>query len=140
LALRVAPLNIVEKGALYVTATVLVFIDGVVLPDDRELSTLTWGFVAVAAAGTAVRLRLHNDRRFQITPLDLIVLFMALVVPSLPGTLHLPNGGALAIAKLVILFYALEVLVSRCEGRALWLRIAGGSVLAGLAIRPLMPF
>jgi len=139
-ALRVAPLNIVEKGALYVTATVLVFIDGVVLPDDRELSTLTWGFVAVAAAGTAVRLRLHNDRRFQITPLDLIVLFMALVVPSLPGTLHLPNGGALAIAKLVILFYALEVLVSRCEGRALWLRIAGGSVLAGLAIRPLMPF
>ncbi len=133
--LRIAPLNVVEKAALYVTATVLVYLDAVVLPANHILSVLGWVAVAVAAVATAVRLRLYNDRRFQLTPLDLIVLFMALVVPSLP-TLHLPNGGALAIAKLVILFYAIEMLVSRSERRAVWVRIAAATVLAGLAVRP----
>jgi UDP-GlcNAc:undecaprenyl-phosphate GlcNAc-1-phosphate transferase len=138
--LRTAPLNIVEKGALYVTATTLVYIDTVLLPENRGLSALTWGAVGIAVAGTAIRLRLKPDRRFQITPLDLIVLFMALVVPSLPGTLRLPEGGALAIAKLVILFYALEVLASRTDARALWLRGAFAAVLGALVIRPSMPF
>jgi UDP-GlcNAc:undecaprenyl-phosphate GlcNAc-1-phosphate transferase len=136
--LRVAPLTVVEKAALYVTATLLVYLDAVVLPDNRMLSAIGWVAVAVAAVATAVRLRLFNDRRFQLTPLDLIVLFMALVVPSLPGTLHLPHGGALAIAKLVILYYAIEMLVSRSELRAGWVRIAVASVLAALILRPVL--
>ena len=133
--MRVKPLSVVEKGVLYVAATVLVYLDAVVLRGDRPLASLCWAAVAVAAVATAIRLRLYNDRRFQLTPLDLIVLFMALVVPSLPGTLGLPHGGALAIAKLVILFYAIEMLVSRSEGNAVWVRIAATSFLAALTLR-----
>jgi UDP-GlcNAc:undecaprenyl-phosphate GlcNAc-1-phosphate transferase len=140
LILRSGPLRLLEKAVLYVTATVLVYLDAVVLPADHLVSTLTWIAVSIAAVATAVRLRLHNDRRFQVTPLDLIVLFMALVVPSLPGTFNLPHGGALTIAKLLVLFYAVEVLVSRSEGRAVWMRIAVVSVLAGLSVRPLLSF
>jgi UDP-GlcNAc:undecaprenyl-phosphate/decaprenyl-phosphate GlcNAc-1-phosphate transferase len=140
LILRAGPLSVVEKGALYVTATVLVYLDAAVLPGNGLVSILTWIAVSIAALATGVRLRLQNDRRFQITPLDLIILFMALVVPSLPGSFNLPRGGALMIAKLLILFYAVEVLVSRSEGRAVWVRIAVVSVLAGLAVRPLMSF
>jgi UDP-GlcNAc:undecaprenyl-phosphate GlcNAc-1-phosphate transferase len=140
LLLRSAPLNIVEKAVLYVTATVLVYLDAMVLPPDHRTAVLTWIAVAIAALATAVRLRLQNDRRFQVTPLDLIVLFMALVVPSLPGTLHLPQGGALAIAKLLILLYSIEILVSRSEGGAVWMRVAVVAILAGLVIRPLMSF
>ena len=138
--MRTGPLSLVEKAVLYVTATVLAYLDAVVLPADNFLSILTWIAVSIAAVATAVRLRLHNDRRFEVTPLDLIVLFMALVVPSLPGTFNLPHGGALTIAKLLVLFYAIEVLVSRSEGRAIWVRIAVVAVLAGLAVRPVMPF
>jgi UDP-GlcNAc:undecaprenyl-phosphate GlcNAc-1-phosphate transferase len=138
--LRASPLSVVEKAALYVTATVLVYLDAVALPADRLVSILAWVAISIAAIATAVRLRLHNDRRFQVTPLDLIVLFMALIVPSLPGTFNLPHGGVMAIVKLVILFYAIEVLVSRSEGRAVWVRIAVASTLAGLAVRPLIPF
>ena len=136
--LRGAPLNLIEKAALYVTATALVYLDAVVLPPNRLLSALGWAAIAVAAVATAVRLRLYNDRRFLLTPLDLIVLFMALVVPSLLDTLHLPHGGALAIAKLVILFYALEMLVTWSERRAVWVRLAAASVLAGLVVRSLV--
>ena len=136
--LRKAPLIFVEKAALYVTATLIVYLDAVLVPEGRLVSAVGWTAVGFAALGSALRLRLYNDRGFQVTPLDLIVLFMALVVPSLPGTLHLPNGGALAIAKLVIVFYALEMLVSRSEKRAIWLRLATATVLVALVLRPLL--
>jgi len=67
-------------------------------------------------------------------------LFMALVVSGLPGAFNLPRGGALGIAKLLILFYSIEVLVSRSEDRAMWVRVAVVSALAGLTVRPFMPF
>jgi UDP-GlcNAc:undecaprenyl-phosphate GlcNAc-1-phosphate transferase len=136
--LRVKPLNLVERAALYVTVALLVYLDSAVLPERGIVSSLIWVAIAVAAAGTVLRLRLSNDRRFVLTPLDLIVLFVALVVPSL-STFALPHGGALGIAKLVILFYALEVLLSRVDPGAVWLRVAAAGVLLALTLRPLMP-
>jgi hypothetical protein len=138
--LRIAPLRVVEKAVLYVTSTVLVYLDSVVLPTDRVTTMLSWGAISVAAIATAVRLRLYNDRHFSVTPLDLIVLFMALVVPSLAGSFDLPHGVPLAIAKVVVLFYAIEMLVSRSEERAVWVRLAAASVLAGLALRSFAVF
>jgi hypothetical protein len=137
--LRAKPLNIVEKAAFYITAAVLVYLDSVVLPEQRMYSSLGWAAIAVAAAGTVMRLRLSTDRRFVLTPLDLIILFVALVVPSLPGTFAMPDGGAAGIAKLVTLFYAIEVLISRVELGVVWLRIAVAAVLTGLVLRPLVP-
>jgi UDP-GlcNAc:undecaprenyl-phosphate GlcNAc-1-phosphate transferase len=137
--LRAKPLNIIEKAALYITAAVLVYLDSVVLPPHRMFSSLGWVAIGVAGAGTVMRLRLLPDRRFILTPLDLIILFVALVVPSLPDSFALPDGGAAGIAKLVTLFYAIEVLVSRVELGVMWLRIAVAAVLTGLVLRPLIP-
>ncbi len=137
--LRAKPLNIVEKAALYVTAAVLVYLDSVILPEQRIFAMSTWTAIGVAAVGTILRLRLSPDRRFVLTPLDLIILFVALVIPSLPGSFAMPDGGAAGIAKLVTLFYAIEVLVSRVELGAVWLRIAAAAVLTGLVLRPLLP-
>jgi UDP-GlcNAc:undecaprenyl-phosphate/decaprenyl-phosphate GlcNAc-1-phosphate transferase len=139
LILRGSPLSVVEKAVLYVTATILVYLDATLPADDRLISVLTWIALSIATVGTAVRLRLQNDRRFQVTPLDLIVLFMALVVPSLPGAFKLPQANALAIVKLIILFYSIEVLVSRSDGRAVWLRVAVVYVLGGLILRAFIP-
>jgi UDP-GlcNAc:undecaprenyl-phosphate GlcNAc-1-phosphate transferase len=136
--LRAKPLNIIEKAAFYITATVLVYLDSVVLPEHRMFSSLGWTAIGVAVVGTVTRLRLSPDRRFVLTPLDLIILFVALVVPSLPGTFAMPDGGAAGIAKLVTLFYAIEVLISRVELRVVWLRIAVAAVLTGLVLRPLV--
>ena len=136
--LRSKPLNIIEKAALYITAAVLVYLDSVILPEQRLFTTLSWIAIGLAAVGTILRLRLSADRRFVLTPLDLIVLFVALVVPSLPGSFGLPDGGAAGIAKLVTLFYAIEVLVSRVELGVMWLRIAATVVLVGLVLRPLL--
>ncbi len=136
--LRLKPLSLVEKAALYVTAAVLVYLDCVVLPEGRMLSTLNWIALLTAAGATVLRLQLSKDRRFELTPLDLIVLFVALVLPSLSGSLGLPDGGAMGIAKLVILFYGLEVLLSRAETRVMWLRLSVATLLFGLILRPLL--
>jgi hypothetical protein len=113
-------------------------LDSALLPQQRALIACGWGAIAVAAVGTLLRLRLSADRRFVLTPLDLIVLFVALVVPSLPGSFALPDGGAAGIAKLVTLFYAIEVLVSRVDLGVVWLRISVAVVLTGLVLRPLV--
>jgi hypothetical protein len=62
---------------------------------------------------------------------------MALVVPNLPGSLALPSGGSGAIAKLVIILYSIEILVSRTDRRVVWFRVCAASVLAGLTARSL---
>jgi UDP-GlcNAc:undecaprenyl-phosphate GlcNAc-1-phosphate transferase len=132
------PLSTIEKASLYITAAVLVYLDSVILREHRLLTLFTWVAIFTMALGTVLRLRLAKDRRFELTPLDLIVLFVALVVPSLPGSFGLPDGGAVGIAKLVILFYAIEALVSRTEVKVVWLRIAAATLLAGLIVRPLL--
>lgn len=134
--LRLSPLTVVEKAVLYVGVTGLVYLDSLTSPDDRILTILNWVVVCIVAIATALRLRLSRDRRFQLSPLDVIVLFMSLVVPSLPGSLHLPNALALGLAKLVVFYYAVEMLASRAE-RRMWLRIAAVGVLAALVLRPL---
>lgn len=137
--LRTKPLNIVEKAVLYITVAILVYLDSVLLAPPRACLLGGWAAIGLAVLATMVRLRLSADRRFVLTPLDLIILFVALVVPSLPGSFAMPDGGAAGIAKLVILFYALEVLVSRVELGVMWLRIAVVAVLMGLVLRPMIP-
>jgi len=133
--MRSGPIGIVEKATLFVTATMLVYLDALVLPENPVCSALGWLAVVVVAIASAVRLRLFNDRRFELTPLDLIVLFMALVVPSMLGGFRLPHGGALAIAKLVILLYGIEMLVTRSENHVAWVRFGAAALLAGLMVR-----
>jgi UDP-GlcNAc:undecaprenyl-phosphate GlcNAc-1-phosphate transferase len=135
---RAKPLSTIEKAALYITATILVYLDSVAVHGKSVITLLTWAAIATMAVGIILRLRLSSDRRFELQPLDLIVLFVALVIPSMPDTLGLPDGGALGIAKLVILFYAIEALASRVELPVLWLRMATSTLLAGLIVRTLV--
>jgi UDP-GlcNAc:undecaprenyl-phosphate/decaprenyl-phosphate GlcNAc-1-phosphate transferase len=125
-------LNVAEKAALYVAVALFGVLDAVFAPPGPRSVWLDWGLPIALAISTAVSLRLSPGRRFALTPLDLIVLFIALVVPNLPGLRGIPQGGAIAIAKVVILFYALELLSSQMVKSALWLRLAVVALIAGL--------
>jgi hypothetical protein len=135
LLLRTKQLSTAEKGALYITATILVYLDHTFRHPDSFMNKAVWTSVLLMAGGTLIRTRLASDRRFALSSLDLIVLFVALVVPSLPNSLGLPDGGALGIAKLVVLFYAIEALMNRSDTHALWVRVAASVVLASLVAR-----
>src|SRR5882672_8347955 len=124
-----------ERGVIYVAAALVVYLDQTSVTDA---STGRLIFFALLAAAVIVNLRLSGERRFEVNPLDVLVLFIALVIPNLPGSFGLPPGLALGIGKLIVLLYAIEMLLS---ARLRWNvpRAVVGIVLTALVLRSLLP-
>jgi len=135
---RRSPLHMLEKAACYVAAALLVYLDATLPDGARWIPWLDWLLPLGIAAVTALRLRWARDRRFELTPLDLLIVFVALIVPSLPGLLQLPPGAPLGVAKIIVLFYAIELLAGGGMRLAPFLRLGSTLVLAGLCLRPLL--
>ena len=55
-------------------------------------------------------IRLSAQRRFEATPLDLLLIFGALALPNLPGVAAASSNFGLSAAKLVVLCYAVEMI------------------------------
>ena len=135
---RRSPLHVLEKAACYVAAALLVYLDATLPEGARWIPWLDWLLPLAVAVVTALRLRWSRDRRFELTPLDLLIVFMALIVPSLPGLMQLPPGAPLGVAKIMVLFYAIELLAGGGLRLAPFLRLGSTLVLAGLCLRPLL--
>ena len=101
-----------ERAAAYVSVVLLVYLDQTIPHKPPLLSTLSWTCIGVTAAAALVRFWLSPARRFDLTTLDLIVLFVALVLPNLPGSISLPADLPGGIAKAVILLYVVEMLLT----------------------------
>jgi len=56
---------------------------------------------------------------------------MAIVLPNLPGSIASPHTLGVSIAKLVVMFYALETLTAGVTQRAYWPTV---TALAGLTL------
>ena len=135
---RRSPLHMLEKAVCYVSAALLVYVDATLPEGARWIPWLDWLLPMGVAAVTALRLRWSGDRRFELTPLDLLIVFMALIVPSLPGLMQLPPGAPLGVAKIIVMFYAIELLAGGGVKLAPFLRLGSTLVLVGLCLRPFL--
>lgn len=74
-------------------------------------------FFVIAALLVFFGIQLNKEKPFQTTPLDYLVLFVTLVAPALPGMRigQVPIG--LMGGKLIVLFFAYELLLSRLSER-----------------------
>jgi UDP-GlcNAc:undecaprenyl-phosphate/decaprenyl-phosphate GlcNAc-1-phosphate transferase len=106
------PLQWLERAAAYISVVLLVYLDQTMPHKPALLTTLSWTCVAITAAAALVRFWLSPTRRFELTTLDFIVLFIALVLPNLPGSIGLPADLPGGIAKAVILLYVVEMLLT----------------------------
>jgi len=120
------------KGALYICAVLAVYLDyWAETEPSRWSQAVLFGGLVLAVA---LRFRLTSDRRFRITPLDILVVFAAAVIPNLPGSLAVPAGAGVSVGKLVVLFYGLETLFSS-EGRSWrWASIGALGFLAACVL------
>ena len=128
----------ITQGALYVCMVVAVYLDHVdaLQPPLLKMAKAVL-FFADRRRGAAPAP--HARTAFRNPPLDLLVIFVALALPNLPGLRGAPSNLGLSVAKLVVLFYAVEMLSShsRRTRKFLWL---GGLVFLGLlAVRGLVP-
>jgi UDP-GlcNAc:undecaprenyl-phosphate GlcNAc-1-phosphate transferase len=63
---------------------------------------------------------LRTTRRkegFKVTPLEFILLFLAIVVPNLPDAAHRAFGLGFVATKIIVLFFVFEVLVGELRNR-----------------------
>ena len=100
------------RGALYVAVVVAVYLDHRMITNVPLLQAAKWVFLPVLALSVAVSIRLSGSRRFEATPLDLLLIFGALALPNLPGLAGAPSNFGISAAKFVVLCYAVEMIAA----------------------------
>lgn len=71
-------------------------------------------YFALLAVTVVIAFRCARDQRFAATPLDFLVIFLVVVFPQIPG---LEIGYAQDLTRLVVLFYAIELVLTQLDGR-----------------------
>ncbi len=109
---RGQPFSIVERAISFVTAAFVVYLVQLVpgVLDDYAL----YGniFFVMLAVAIGIGFRFSHADRFRITPLDFLVIFIAVAVPNLPdANIEGANWGE-GIAKLIVLFYGIELVLT----------------------------
>jgi UDP-GlcNAc:undecaprenyl-phosphate GlcNAc-1-phosphate transferase len=121
---------------LYIGGTFMIYLaDQPTQITGLPIHTLLNLFFGLIAILVVVSIRLDREQPFQSTPLDYLVVLIALVGPNLPeirvGELSL---GLLA-AKILVLFFAYELILSRLSGRMIQYGFASLWVLLAFGIR-----
>jgi UDP-GlcNAc:undecaprenyl-phosphate GlcNAc-1-phosphate transferase len=101
-----------ERVAAYCSVVMLVYLDQTMPHKPPLLTTLSWTFIGITGAAALIRFWLSPTRRFELTTLDVIVIFIAVVLPNLPGSISLPEDLPAGVAKAIILLYVVEILFS----------------------------
>lgn len=76
-----------------------------------------------------------DEDRFKSTPMDFLVLFIALVVPNLPDLWIKSYNMGLVAVKIIILFYSYEVLIGELRGKLKYVSISTLAMMAIIGIK-----
>src|SRR6185437_10889314 len=134
---RVAPYFV--RGGLYVGTTFLLYVyEG---SRYRSMSVVSMAhnvFFIVVAVMVLLSLRFNQENRFQTTPLDYLMVFLAVTFPLLPEvSADISHLGVFA-AKLMVLFFSFELLLHAFSNRVRQLGLVSLWILFGLGIRILL--
>lgn len=119
------------KGAAFLALVMAVYFDRQTETFLESRSAAQLALFAVMAIAIVIRFRVASDRRFRVTPLDILVIFIAVAVPNLPGSVISSATMGESIAQLVVLMYGVETLFSAA---ARWWRLPSLAALFYLAV------
>ena len=125
------------RGALYVAVMAAVYLDHITTTHAAALQAAMWAFLPLLAIAVALSMRLSGSRRFEATPLDVLLIFGALALPNLPGIDGAPSNLGLSAAKLVLLCYAVELITALGSRLRTTLLGATGTFYLLIAVRAL---
>jgi UDP-GlcNAc:undecaprenyl-phosphate GlcNAc-1-phosphate transferase len=134
---RVAPYFV--RGGLYVGTTFLLYVcDGSRVGAVSTVTMAHNAFFVVVAVMVLLSLRFNQENRFQTTPLDYLMVFLAVTFPLLPEvSADISHLGVFA-AKLMVLFFSFELLLHAFSSRVRQLGLVSLWILFGLGIRILL--
>lgn len=124
------------RGGLYLGSTFLLYVS-----DDSWMKTISplpliyHIFFGAITLMVLLSMRFDSQARFQTTPLDYLMVCLALILPFLPEVgMDISSFGLLA-AKLIVLFFSFELLLHAFSNRVKQLGLLSLVVLFGLGIR-----
>lgn len=131
--------SIVIRVISYVTAAFVIYLEAKYTGQGNQLIhtiALTY-FVSLAVAiGFAVRF--GKDTQFKTTPMDFLVIFIVISIGILTHQVAEQSQLALLVAKLVVVFYGCELILSRVSTRWNPLSISTLTTLSVLGFRGLL--
>jgi UDP-GlcNAc:undecaprenyl-phosphate GlcNAc-1-phosphate transferase len=107
---RGKPFGFADRGVAYVTAAFTVYLVQTAPGPLANLGYLPTMLFVLLAVAVAIAFRFSQDR-FRVTPLDFLVIFVAIVVPSLPDPQFRDTAVGDGVVKLLVLFYGLELVL-----------------------------
>ena len=125
--------------ALYLFIPLIVYLSG---EAERPMAEAVSFFYTVAIIALVVlsvfTLKLTRRKRgFKSTPMDFLILFLALLFPYLLGS-YLPiRGLPIVVAKTIMFFFGYEVVMGELRGRLDGLALASAPALLAAAVRGL---
>jgi UDP-GlcNAc:undecaprenyl-phosphate GlcNAc-1-phosphate transferase len=131
---RMAPYFV--RAGLYLGSTFLLYVSDsswmqAVYPVPMTYHIL-FGAMAVMVL---LSMRFDSHSRFQTTPLDYLMVFLALIFPFLPEVRMDISAFGLFAAKLIVLFFSFELLLHAFADRVKQLGLISLWILFGLGIR-----
>lgn len=132
---RGQPINWFERVGVYVVSSIIVY-----LLETTDLSHtvsdvyLNLYFVLLGLA-VVVGFRFSKEKSFEVTPLDFLVIFAAFTVPSLPGLSLSESVWSSAVTKMIVLFYAIELVLTHMRKNWNGARYVMAIILAALGLR-----
>jgi len=127
-------INIVERACIYITIVLVVYVvqvaPGVLADLNLYRNILFAGLIAAVAIGFR-----FSKERFRMTPMDFLVILVALVVPNLPDVTIGEAQAGLAVAKLIVLYYGIELVLNNTWRQFDLMRFTTCLTLAVLGVR-----
>lgn len=114
------PFNTVERAVAYITVAVVVYLVQVSpgpLDDFAIFQNILFGMLVLAIV---IGFRFSRAGDFNGTPMDFLIIFIVLVVPNLPDLHLIELSGVdfgMAIVKLIVLFYGMELVLTNTGRR-----------------------
>ena len=131
---RLAPIFV--RAGLYVGSTFIMYVDQI--SDSVLRQALAVPMIAIfllLALLVMLTIRFNTELQFHTTPLDYLMIFLALMIPILPE-MHIGDlAVSILTAKLLVLYFSFELLLHLYAHRVMQLGLIGLWVLLGLTIR-----
>ena len=131
---RHKPFNIVERACAYIAGICVVYLVQVMPGALAEFSLYRNILFAAMTVAVAIGFRFSKER-FRITPMDFLVILVALVVPNLPDVTLETGHVGMGVAMLIVLFYAIELVLNNIWRRWDVMRFTTYVTLAVLGLR-----
>ncbi len=126
----------VVRAGLYVGSTCLMYYSEVSprLSGTDLMTPLNIGFILLAGL-VVLTIRFAGTNRFQTTPLDYLIVLLAVLMPFLPDMTVGTVPVSLLAAKLIVLFFSFELLLHIYSSAATRLGWVSAWMLGGLVLR-----